>query len=63
MKSFFIIAAATALMTACTSEQAYNSVKGYQQDQCNRRVDNRDREQCLKDADTNYDEYQKQKSQ
>ncbi|MFY9329629.1 MAG: hypothetical protein WAO76_16675 [Georgfuchsia sp.] len=58
----FLALAAVTLVSACTSEQAYNSIKGWQKNECNRRVDNRDREQCLLDADTSYDEYKKQMS-
>jgi hypothetical protein len=48
------------LAAACSNEQTYNSLKGWQKNECNKRVDNRDREQCLRDADTSYDEYRKQ---
>jgi PBP1b-binding outer membrane lipoprotein LpoB len=48
------------MISGCSTEQGYNSVKDWQKNECNHRVDNRDREQCLKDADTSYDDYKKQ---
>lgn len=63
-RSYFLLALSIAITTAgCSTEQAYNSVKGWQMNQCNKRVDNADREQCLKDADTHYDDYKKQTAQ
>ncbi len=61
--SFLAGLAVTCSLGACTTEQAYNSLKGYQQNECNKRVDNQDRERCLRDADTSYDEYRKQTAQ
>ena len=48
---------------ACSTEQTYNSLKGWQRNECNQRVDNREREQCLKDADQSYDDYQKERAE
>ena len=52
-----------ACLSACTTEQGYNSVKGWQRNECNKRIDNREREQCLKDANQSYDDYQKERAQ
>ena len=60
---YFLLILAASLVTACSNEQAYNSLKGWQQNECNKRVDNVNRLQCLKDADTSYDEYRKQTGQ
>ena len=51
------------LLGGCSTEQAYNSVKSWQRNECNHRLDNREREQCLRDADQRYDAYQKERSQ
>ena len=50
------------LLSACSNEQGYNAVKGWQKNECNHRVDNADREKCLKDANTNYEKYREQTS-
>ena len=48
-------------LAACSTEQAYNTMKGWQRNECNKRVDNREREQCLQDSDQSYDEYRKER--
>ena len=50
-------------LSACTTEQAYNSVKGWQRNECNHRIDNREREQCLKDAHQGYEDYNRQRAE
>lgn len=60
--SLAAIVIAVALLAACSNEQTYNSLKSYQKNECNKRVDNSDSERCLKETDTSYDEYNKQKS-
>ena len=62
MKTLFLLLIAAAFANGCSTEQAYDSVKGWQKNECNRQVDNAAREQCLKEADTSYDEYKKQTS-
>lgn len=52
-----------ASLAACSHEQVYNSMKGWQRNECNKRIDNRDREQCLKDAEQTYGDYQKERGQ
>ena len=58
-----LLVLAVSLLAACSSQQAYNSLKEWQKSECNKRIDNADRLQCLKDADTSYEEYKKQTSQ
>jgi hypothetical protein len=48
------------MVCACSNEQTYNSLQNYQKNQCNKHVDNAERERCLKDADTSYGDYKKQ---
>ena len=51
---------ASVAMSACSSQQAYNTAQAWQQNQCNRQVDNSDRERCINKAATPYEVYQQQ---
>lgn len=61
-KSCLLLLPIFAGLAACGTEQAYNSMKGWQRNECNKRIDNREREQCLKDADQSYGDYQKERT-
>lgn len=62
-KILLVAMALGAMLGGCSTEQTYNSMKGWQRNECNHRVDNREREQCLRDADQSYDDYQKERPQ
>jgi len=47
-------------LSACSSQQAYNTGQAWQQNQCNTQVDNSDRERCMARAATPYEVYQQQ---
>ena len=44
----------------CTTQQGYQSAQGWQRNQCNKMVDQRDREQCLSKTTTSYEDYKRE---
>jgi hypothetical protein len=61
MNSHFVrLTALVMVMTAvsgCSWQQAYSCAQGWQQNQCNRHVEQTERERCLANASMSYDEY------
>lgn len=57
-----IFIAASLVLAGCTSWQqtAYNTTQAYQQNQCQKIMDNIERQHCLRKADTSYDDYKRQ---
>lgn len=53
----FLLAVA---LSACTSQQWYGAGQGWQKNECHKIIDANERSRCLKNADTNYDAYQRQ---
>jgi hypothetical protein len=47
-------------IAGCTAQQGYQSAQGWQQNQCNQMVDQRDREQCLSKTTTSYEDYKRE---
>lgn len=47
-------------LSACTSQQMYESGKGYQRNQCERLPDMGERQRCLEKASMSYEEYRKE---
>ncbi len=47
-------------LCACTSQQWYGAGQGWQKNECHKIVDANEQSRCLKNADTNYDAYQRQ---
>ena len=47
-------------ITGCTTQQGYQSAQGWQRNQCNQMVDQREREQCLSKTTTNYEDYKRE---
>lgn len=48
------------VITGCTTQQGYQSAQGWQRNQCNQMVDQRDREQCLSKTTTSYEDYKRE---
>jgi hypothetical protein len=48
------------ILSACSSEQLYASVRNAQRAECMKRADAGSRDQCLKDADIPLDTYKKE---
>jgi len=46
-----------AAVSGCSWQQAYSSAQGWQRNQCNRLVDETERERCLANANMTYEEY------
>ena len=44
-------------VSGCSWQQAYSSAQGWQRNQCNRVVDQTERERCLSNTSMSYDEY------
>lgn len=47
-------------IAGCTAQQGYQSAQGWQQNQCNQMIDQRDREQCLSKTTTSYEDYKRE---
>ena len=47
---------------ACSTQQAYYSLQGWQQQQCNSTPDHQERERCLQQASRSFDTYRKQQN-
>jgi hypothetical protein len=45
--------------SGCSWQQAYSSAQGWQQNQCNRLLDQTERERCLANTSLSYDDYQR----
>lgn len=60
----FILAAALlpilAMIAGCSTQQLYGTGQAWQRNECQRLVDQYERERCLSNANTSYDSYQKQ---
>ena len=56
------VAAAAMLLGAsgCTWQHAYSAVQGWQRNECNRLVEQTERERCLGKANMSYEEYRRQ---
>lgn len=48
------------LVGACTSEQRYATGQAYERNRCERLPDPADRERCLSNASTTYDQYRRE---
>jgi hypothetical protein len=51
---------ATAWLHGCSSQQVYGAGQAWQRQECNKIIDARERERCMKSASTSYDEYKRQ---
>lgn len=47
-------------IAGCTAQQGYQSTQGWQRNQCNQMVDQRDREHCLSKSTMSYEDYQRE---
>ena len=47
-------------LAACTTEQAYNSLQGWQQNQCGGIADKAEFDRCMSKAGTSYESYRRQ---
>ncbi len=50
----------TLALSGCSSRFMYNTVQGWQQNQCNRWIDENERERCLSKASMSYEDYKRQ---
>ncbi len=46
-------------VSGCSLQQVYSSAQGWQRNQCNRLVDQTERERCVANASLSYDDYQR----
>jgi hypothetical protein len=63
MRSAVIMALAAVLLTACSSQQVYDSSQGWRQNECNKLLDPDKQRACLEQADKSYRDYQQQKKE
>jgi hypothetical protein len=61
LKSILFIAAVLLTLNGCSNREVYNSLQGAKQNECNKIVDNNERQRCFENANKNYDRYQQQK--
>jgi hypothetical protein len=57
------MASATLILLAasgCTSRQLYDTGQSYQRNQCERLLDQTERQRCLERANTTYDDYKQE---
>ena len=61
-KKIYMVATilAASFLSACTAEQMYGSLHGWQANQCNRIPDKADADRCLASAPQTYDSYKRQ---
>lgn len=65
MSGSILLFARTALLlslslSACTSEQAYNSAQAWQRNQCGKYPDKTEYDRCMAKTNTSYDAYKRQ---
>jgi hypothetical protein len=53
-------AAILPVASGCTWQQAYSAGQGWQRNQCNRLVEQTERERCLSNANMPYEDYRRQ---
>lgn len=46
--------------SGCTPRQAYHSGQAWQRTECNKILDVTERERCMRDADTSYEDYRRE---
>lgn len=56
------LAVVSAITSGCSTQQLYGTGQAWQRNECQRSVDQDERERCLKNANTSYESYQKQMS-
>ena len=53
-------AAILLVASGCTWQQAYSAGQAWQRNECNRLIEQTERERCLRNTDLPYDEYRRQ---
>ena len=48
-------------LSACTTEQAYNTGQAWQRNQCNKLPDKAEFDRCVSKTDTTYESYKRQR--
>lgn len=56
-----LAAALLFLLSACSSQQLYQSSQGLRQGECDRQMDADKRQQCIDEANKSYDAYDKER--
>jgi len=56
-----VLSAVSILTPGCSTQQLYGTGQAWQRNECQRLVDQYERERCLTNANTSYDTYQKQR--
>jgi hypothetical protein len=49
------------LLAGCSNREVYDSMQGAKQNECNKIVDNNERQRCFEDANKSYDRYQRER--
>lgn len=60
IQHFLACGIAIAASSGCTAQQAYSSGQEWQRNQCNRIIDNAERNHCLEKTNTSYEDYKLQ---
>jgi hypothetical protein len=61
LRQILFIAALAATLHGCSNREVYNSLQGAKQNECNKIVDDNQRQRCFEDANRNYDRYQRER--
>jgi len=64
-RAYILVALIAALcgLSGCTTEQAYSSAQGWQQNQCSKIPDKAEFDRCMSKANTSYESYKRQTEQ
>lgn len=57
--SLWIALAISLAATGCTSKQVYDTGQGWQRRECNKIVDQNERNRCMNDVNTTYEDYKR----
>ena len=60
MRRLIVLIASMIAAAGCSWQQAYSTAQGWQRNQCYRLPDQSERERCLANTATSYDDYRRQ---
>ncbi len=61
MKILWVAGLAVLALTACSQRMVYQTLQGWQEQECRRLADTAERQRCLDSRASSYDEYRRQR--
>ncbi|MBL8352392.1 MAG: hypothetical protein JNL87_19010 [Burkholderiaceae bacterium] len=58
--SFIAILVALVASVGCSSQQLYGGGQAWQKNECNKIIDKQERDRCMSNANTSYEDYKRQ---